>query len=49
VLRAALGAPVVDVFSVLKRDEVARYENSTVDPGSRDVTPWEIQEYLEDY
>lgn len=49
VLRGALGAPVVDVFSILKRDEVARYEHSTDDPSSRDVTPWEIQEYLEDY
>lgn len=49
VLRGALGAPVVDVFSILKRDEVARYEHSTDDPSSRDVTSWEIQEYLEDY
>ncbi len=48
-LRAALGAPVVDLFSVLKRDEVERYERATEDPGTRDVTPWELQEYLEDY
>jgi len=49
VLRGALGAAIVDVFSMLKRDEVARYEHATDDPGTRDVTPWELQEYLEDY
>jgi glutamine synthetase len=49
VLRGALGAPIIDVFSVLKRDEVARYEASTDEPETRDVTPWELQEYLEDY
>ena len=49
VLREALGAAVVDVFTVLKRDEVARYEHATDDPDTHDVTPWELQEYLEDY
>jgi hypothetical protein len=34
---------------VLKRDELARYEEATDDPETRDVTPWELQEYLEDY
>jgi glutamine synthetase len=49
VLREALGAHVVDVFSILKRDEVARYEQAVEDPGTRDVTRWELEEYLEDY
>jgi len=49
VLREALGAPVVEVFSILKRDEVARYEQACEDPSTRDVTRWELEEYLEDY
>ena len=49
VLREALGAPVVDVFSILKRDEVARYLTATEHPDTRDVTRWELEEYLEDY
>ncbi len=49
VLRGALGAPLAGVFSVLKRDEVARYERATDDPSTRDVTRWELDEYLEDY
>jgi len=48
-LREALGAPLVDVFSILKRDEVARYEQAVEDSGTRDVTRWELDEYLEDY
>lgn len=49
ILREMLGAPVVDVFTVLKRDEVLRYEAATTDPTTRDVTQWELDEYLEDY
>lgn len=49
VIRACLGAPIVDVFAMLKRDEVARYESATDDPHTRDVTRWELDEYLEDY
>jgi glutamine synthetase len=44
-----LGAKLVDVFVLMKRDEVERYEQATPDPSTRDVTAWEIQEYLEDF
>jgi len=44
-----LGERLVDVFVLMKRDEVERYEQATADPTTRDVTPWEIQEYLEDF
>jgi glutamine synthetase len=47
--RDSLGAPLVDVFTVLKRDEVARYEDAVEDPTTRLVTQWELDEYLEDY
>ncbi len=49
VLRSALGAPVIDVFTVMKRDEIQRYESEVVDPTTRDVTAWEVEEYLADY
>jgi len=48
-MRDALGAPLVDVFVLLKRDEVARYEDEVDDPDTRDVTQWELDEYLEAY
>jgi glutamine synthetase len=44
-----LGAKLVDVFALMKRDELARYELETPDPTTRDVTAWELQEYLADY
>jgi glutamine synthetase len=44
-----LAKEMVDVFLVLKRDEIARYEAEVSDPSTRDVTQWEIDEYLEDY
>jgi glutamine synthetase len=47
--RDSLGAPLVDVFTMLKRDEVARYEDAVDDPTTRLVTQWELDEYLEDY
>jgi glutamine synthetase len=49
VFRDSLGAPLVDVFTMLKRDEVARYEDAVEDPTTRLVTQWELDEYLEDY
>lgn len=49
VLRDALGAAFIDVFTVLKRDEVERYEAEVDDPTTRIVSPWELDEYLEDY
>lgn len=48
-MRSILGAPLVDVFTLMKRDEVARYEAEVEDPSTRDVTQWEIDEYLEAY
>lgn len=48
-LREALGSEVLGVFSILKRDEVSRYETAVEDPSTRDVTQWEIDEYLEAY
>jgi glutamine synthetase len=48
-LRETLGEPFIDVFTVLKRDELARYEAEVDDPGAREVTQWELDEYLEDY
>jgi glutamine synthetase len=39
----------VQAFETLKRDEVKRYEEAVEDPSTREVTAWEIAEYLEDY
>jgi len=49
VLVDMLGGPLVDVFEVLKRDEVARYTDAVSDPETREVTSWEIEEYFLDY
>jgi glutamine synthetase len=38
----------IDGFSAMKRDEVERYEAEVDDPATREVTQWEIDEYLED-
>lgn len=48
-MRNMLGTPLVEVFTLMKRDEVARYEAEVEDPSTRDVTKWEIDEYLEHY
>ncbi|MBK5237645.1 MAG: glutamine synthetase [Actinomycetales bacterium] len=48
-LRTQLSRELINVFMMLKRDEVARYEASVEDPATRDVTPWEIMEYFEAY
>lgn len=44
-----LGPKLVDVFALMKRDELERYAAATPDPTTRDVTEWELQEYLADY
>ncbi len=44
-----LGEPFVQAFETLKRDEVRRYEEAVADPTTREVTDWEIAEYLEDF
>lgn len=45
VLRDQMSRELIDVFMVLKRDEVARYEAAVPDPATREVTEWEITEY----
>lgn len=48
-MREILGGPIVDVFTLMKRDEVERYAATTPDPSTRDVTRWELDEYISDY
>ncbi len=48
-LTRIIGAPLISTFDLMKRDEVTRYESATEDPTTREVTPWEIAEYLSDY
>jgi glutamine synthetase len=48
-MRQALGSTFVETFLTLKRDEIERYEADVDDPSTREVTQWEIDEYLEDY
>lgn len=49
VLKELLHGPIVDVFDILKRDEVRRYNESVPDPTTREVTDWEVKEYMSDY
>ncbi|MHB1234648.1 MAG: hypothetical protein ACYCZK_03125, partial [Microbacteriaceae bacterium] len=35
--------------SMLKRDEVERYRAEVDDPATREVTRWELDEYIESY
>ena len=39
---------LINVFLVMKRDEIARYEEEVKTP-TRDVTAWEVAEYFEAY
>jgi glutamine synthetase len=48
-LHDQMSKELVEVFLVMKRDEVARYEAAVEDPSTRDVTQWEIDEYFADY
>lgn len=48
-LHKQMSKELVEVFLVMKRDEVARYEAAVKDPSTRDVTQWEIDEYFADY
>jgi len=48
-LSRVLAQELINVFMVLKRDEVERYEAEVPDPATRSVTPWEWDEYMEDY
>jgi glutamine synthetase len=49
VLRNHLSDELINVFMVMKRSEVERYTASVPDPETRDVTDWEIKEYIEDF
>lgn len=48
-LREYMSAEMLEVFSVMKRDEIRRYEEAVSNPETRDVTQWEIDEYIHDY
>jgi glutamine synthetase len=48
-LKAHMSEELINVFMVLKRDEVARYEASVPDPSTREVTDWEVTEYAFTY
>ena len=48
-LRSYLGATFIETFMTLKRDEVERYLASVKSQDTRDVTDWELEEYIEDY
>ncbi|MDP4689891.1 MAG: glutamine synthetase family protein [Candidatus Nanopelagicales bacterium] len=49
VLRDMLGTTFIETFVTLKADEVRRYGESVDDPDTRDVTAWEVEEYLLHY
>lgn len=48
-LREYMSTEMLEVFSVMKRDEIRRYEEAVPDPATREVTQWEIDEYIHDY
>ena len=49
ILAEKLGSLFVETFVTLKRDELERYHAEVPDPDTRDVTDWELDEYIEDY
>jgi len=49
VMTNKLGDVFVQTFVTLKRDELERYNAEVADPATRDVTDWELEEYIEDY
>lgn len=44
-----LGEPFVAAYETMKRDEIERYEAAVDDPATREVTQWELDEYLLDF
>jgi glutamine synthetase len=48
-LRSQLSDELINIFMVMKRDEVARYTAAVKDPATRDVTDWEVNEYVADF
>jgi len=49
VLKGLLGGTFIDTFVTMKADEVERYKAAADDPETREVTEWEVEEYLLDY
>ena len=49
VLKEMLGKTFVDTFVTMKADEVRRYKEAAADPSTREVTDWEVKEYLLHY
>lgn len=45
-LCAALGPQIVEAFTILKRGEWERYVAASQDPGTTEVTDWELRYYL---
>jgi len=48
-MREHMSTGLIGIFLTMKRDEIERYNAAVPDPSTRDVTDWEIKEYLEDY
>ncbi|CAB4891360.1 MAG: glutamine synthetase [Actinobacteria bacterium] len=48
-LRTQLSEELINIFTVMKRDEVARYAAAVKDPSTREVTDWEVNEYFADF
>ena len=48
-LREHMSTGLIGIFLTMKRDEIARYNEAVPDPSTREVTDWEIKEYMEDY
>jgi glutamine synthetase len=48
-MREHMSTGLIGIFLTMKRDEIERYRAAVPDPETRDVTDWEIKEYLEDY
>lgn len=44
-----MGPIVVSTHLTLKRDEIERYEAEVPDPSTREITAWELDEYIWDY
>lgn len=41
-----MGAELIEAFGILKRAEWERYVKNVEDPGTLDVTPWELEYYV---
>lgn len=48
-IKGVLGSVFVETFLTMKRDEFERYSAEVSDASTRDVTQWELDEYLLDY